>query len=50
MEMFSVKFTQDDLDTLQEALINLRQQKEGEAENAKMLLAWIYKTKEEVDL
>lgn len=47
-KVFSVTFTQDDLDVLQEALIGLRQQKESEAEDAKMLLAWIYKTKVEV--
>ena len=47
-KQFSVTFTQDDLDVLQEALIGLRQQKESEAEDAKMLLAWIYKTKVEV--
>ena len=49
-KQFSVAFTQDDLDVLQEALIGLRQQKESEAEDAKMLLAWICKTKKEVDL
>lgn len=49
-KMFSVTFTQDDLDVLQEALIGLRRQKESEAEDAKMLLTWIYKTKKEVDL
>ena len=49
-KIFSVTFTQGDLDVLQEALIGLRQQKESEAEDAKMLLAWIYKTKKEVDL
>lgn len=47
-KQFSVTFTQSDLDVLQEALISLRDQKEAEAEDAKMLLAWIYKTKVEV--
>lgn len=48
-KMFSVTFTQDDLDTLQQALVILRAQRESEAEAAKMLLAWIYKTKKEVE-
>ena len=49
-KLFSITFTQDDLDVLQEALIGMRRQKESEPEDVKMLLAWIYKTKKEVDL
>lgn len=50
MRFSGTRLQSSDLDVLQEALIGLRQQKESEAEDAKMLLAWIYKTKKEVDL
>lgn len=48
-KIFSVTFTQDDLDTLQHALVILRELREREAEDAKKLLAWIYKTKKEME-
>lgn len=48
-KIFSVTFTQDDLDTLQQALVILREQRESEAEDAKMLLAWIDKSKKEME-
>ena len=39
---------QEEAERLEQHLATVRQQKESEAEDAKMLLAWIYKTKVEV--
>lgn len=47
-KMFTVTFTQNDLNILQQALVILREQRESEAEDAKMLLAWIDKSKKEM--
>ena len=47
--MYSVLFSDNDLDVLHEALENLYMVKEEEAKDAKQLMLWIDKTKKEAD-